>query len=257
VTEQYKLRVEAPASVAQAGEVIGRDRVALDTESDREQAFLTATYTAPEPDAAEDALGDYVVDVRSEARRSQAIGCLLAMASTSIWDKHRGNRFAFQLPTMDGLGIRLEHTVQVDDVILGHPIVCKAKVFSILDELDLDSGACLTTFQLAVSQGGGADSDPLTPPAIPASTPPGTPPAEIELPTQLGGRNESPIYDDTLPGFAGNYDENDLDINPELELFPRRMRLRSSEIPSEHMDEYPVSSAHTYRIPIPNDLLEL
>ncbi|MDH4873012.1 hypothetical protein [Pseudomonas sp. BN515] len=257
VTEQYKLRVEAPASVAQAGEVIGRDRVALDTESDREQAFLSASYTAPEADAVEDALGDFVVDVRSETRRGEAIGCLLAMASTSIWDKHRGNRFAFQLPTMDGLGIRLEHTVQVDDVILSHPIVCKAKVFSILDELDLDSGACLTTFQLAVSQGGGADSDPLTPPAIPASTPPGTPPAEIELPTQLGGRNESPIYDDALKGFSGNYDENDLDINPDLELFPRRFDFKMPEIPATHMDEYPVSVAQTYRVQIPNDLLEL
>lgn len=257
VTEQYKLRVEAPASVAQAGEVIGRDRVALDTESDREQVFLSATYTAPESDAVEDALGDYVADVRSEPRRAGAISCMLAMASTTILDKHRGNRFAFQLPTMDGVEIRLEHTVQVNDVILGHPISCKAKVFNILDELDLDSGACLTTFQLAVSQGGGTDSDPLIPPSIPDSTPPGEPLAEIELPTQLGGRNESPIYDEDLDGFSGNYDENDLDINPELELFPRNFRCRVLEIPAEHMDEYPVSVTQTYRIPIPNDLLEL
>ena len=257
VTEQYKLRIEAPASVTQAGEVIGRDRVALDTESDREQAFIDATYTAPEAGAIEDALGDFVLDVRDEARRLTALGCMLAIGSTSILAAHRGNRFAFQLPTMDAVGIRLEHTVRVEDVILGHPIACQARVFSIIDELDLDSGSCLTSFQLAVSQGGGTEQDVLQPPAIPSSTPPGTPPAEIELPTQLGGRNESPIYDPELDGFSGNYDETDLDINPELELFPRDFHCRVLEIPAEHMDEYSVTVEQTYRVQVPNDELEL
>ncbi|MCY1552264.1 hypothetical protein D9M68_886490 [compost metagenome] len=75
--------------------------------------------------------------------------------------------------------------------------------------------------------------------------------------SQLGGRNESPIYDDVLDGFAGNYDENDLDINPSLELFPRRFDFDMPEIPADHMDEYPVGVTQTYRVAVPNDLLEL
>ncbi|MCY1304594.1 hypothetical protein D9M70_543530 [compost metagenome] len=121
----------------------------------------------------------------------------------------------------------------------------------------MDSGEAVTTIQLAVSQGGGDVADPLVPPVVPASTPAGTPPALIELPTQLGGRNESPIYDDALDGFAGNYDETDLDINPDLELFERRFDLTAPEIPEDHRDEFVATQAQTYRVSIPNDLLEL
>ncbi|BAU76127.1 hypothetical protein [Metapseudomonas furukawaii] len=257
VTEQYSLRVEAPASVAQAGEVISRERVALETESDREAEFEGATFTEPEADAIQDALGDWVVDLREEERRIDAISCLLAMAATSIRAAHRGNRLAFQLPTSDTRGFRLEHTLHVQDTILGHPVQCRARVFNLTDEWDLDAGAAITSIQLAVSQGGGDVADPLTPPAIPSSTPPGVPPSPTQLATQLGSRNSSPIYDDELDGFAGNYTVNDLDINPALEEFPRRFDLTAPEIPEEHRDEYLVTVAQTYRVTIDNDLLEL
>lgn len=257
VTEQYTLRLEAPASVAQAGEVISRDRIAMDTESDQEQTFLSATYTSPEPGAVQDALGDWVVDIRNEERRLLGLSTILAIGRVSILGAHRGNRFAFTLPTAEAVGIRLEHTVRVEDEILGHPISCQAKVVNIIDEWDLKTGRCYTNFQLAVSQGGSSETDPLTPPATPDSTPPGEPWPPIELPTQLGGRNESPIYDEHLDGFSGNYDENDLDINPALELFPRKFWLNVVEIPAEHMDEFPVEVGKTYRVSVPTDHLEL
>ncbi|WP_052659178.1 hypothetical protein [Pseudomonas sp. LFM046] len=257
VTEQYTLRVEAPASVAQAGEVISRERIALETESDREAEFEGAEFTEPESDAVEDALGDWVVDLRENDRRAAALSCGLAMATTSILGAHRGNRFAFQLPTSDTFGIRLEHTLHVQDEILGRSVQCRAKVFSIIHEWDFDSGSALTSIQLAVSQGGGTVTDPLTLPAIPPSTPPGSPPSLIILETQLGSRNSSPLYDDVLDGFAGNYTVNDLDINPSLEEFPRRFDLTAPEIPEDHRDEYTVSQARTYQLAIPNDLLEL
>ncbi len=256
VTEQYTLRVEAPASVAQAGEVISRERIALETESDREAEFEGAEFTEPDADATEDALGDWVVDVREDDRRAAALSCGLAIATATILGSHRGNRFAFQLPTSDTLGIRLEHTLHVQDEILARPVQCRAKVFSIIHEWDFDSGSALTSIQLAVSQGGGTISDPLTLPAIPPSTPPGTPSALIILGTQLGSRNSSPLYDDELDGFAGNYTDNDLDINPELEEFPRRFDLTAPEIPEDHRDEYTASQAKTYLLAIPNDLLE-
>ncbi|MDH4566186.1 hypothetical protein E8E95_05795 [Pseudomonas sp. BN414] len=257
VTEQYTLRVEAPASIAQAGEVISRERIALETESDREAEFEGTEFTEPDTDATEDALGDWVVDVREDDRRAAALSCGLAMATATILGGHRGNRFSFQLPTSDTLGIRLEHTLHVQDEILGRSVQCRAKVFSIIHEWDFDSGSALTSIQLAVSQGGGAITDPLTLPAIPPSTPPGTPSALIILGTQLGSRNSSPIYDDELDGFAGNYTVNDLDINPELEEFPRRFDLTAPEIPEDHRDEYAATQAHTYQLAIPNDLLEL
>ncbi|QEY62551.1 hypothetical protein FXN65_10865 [Metapseudomonas lalkuanensis] len=257
VTEQYTLRVEALSSVAQAGEVISRDRLAMETESDREAEFESAEFTEHEADAIEDALGDWVVDLREDSRRVEAFTCRLQMAHVEILGAHRGNRLPFQLPTSDTLGFRLEHTLQVQDEILGRAVQCRAKVFNLTDEWDLDSGSALTTIQLAVSQGGGAVTDPLTLPAIPASTPAGDPPSLIILPTQLGARNSSPLYDDVLDGFAGNYTVNDLDINPSLEEFPRRFDLTAPEIPEDHRDEYAVTQAKTYQLAIPNDLLEL
>jgi len=257
VTEQYTLRLEAPASVAQAGQVISRDRIAMDTESDQEQTFLNATYTSPEPGAVQDALGDYVVDIRNEDRRQLGLSTILAMGKVSILNAHRGNRFAFTLPTAEAVGIRLEHTVRIEDQVLGHPISCQAKVVNIIDDWDLKTGRCYTNFQLAVSQGGSSETDPLTPPPTPNSTPPGEPWPLVELPTQLGGRNESPIYDELIDGFSGNYDETDLDINPDLELFPRKFWIRAREIPADHMDEYPVESTKSYRVSVPTDHLEL
>ncbi|MDG9785408.1 hypothetical protein N7408_29815, partial [Pseudomonas otitidis] len=171
------------------------------------------------------------MDIRNEERRLLGLSTILAIGRVSILGAHRGNRFAFTLPTAEAVGIRLEHTVRVEDEILGHPISCQAKVVNIIDEWDLKTGRCYTNFQLAVSQGGSSETDPLTPPATPDSTPPGEPWPAIVLPTQLGGRNESPIYDENVRGFRGNYDENDLDINPDLELFPYNFRFDLKEIP--------------------------
>ncbi|WP_350447622.1 hypothetical protein ABS648_03440 [Pseudomonas solani] len=257
VTEQYTLRIEAPASVAAIGEVIARDRVTLETEADREEEFLQAEFDSPDADAVQDALGDYVVDLREQARADVAVVCMLKRGEVQILGEHRQNRLTFDLPSSDALPFRLEHTLDLRDVILGSPVRCVGKVFSLSEVWDLDSGTAITTVELAVSQGGGLDADVLTPPPKPPSTPPGSPPLEIVLPTQLGGRNSSPIYDDELDGFAGNYTQNDLDINPALELFEYRFQVTAPEIPAEHQDEYLVPAEQTYRVRIPHDLLEL
>ena len=109
----------------------------------------------------------------------------------------------------------------------------------------------------AVSQGGGAVDDPVSVPAIPASTPAGSVPVLITLPSQLGGRNTSPLYSEEVLGFSGNYTQNDLDINPALVLFPVGFKVEMPEIPADHQDDYQVVSNKTYRVAIPNDLLEL
>ena len=257
VTEQYKLRIEAPASIAQAGEVIRRDSITAETESDREAEFEGATFTAPEADAVQDALGDWVVDLRDNPRLAAAVTIGVSMARVQVLEAHRGNRLSFQLPTADTLGVRLEHTLRVEDVIAGQDVRCQAKLASLIDEWDFDTGEAITTLLLAVSQGGGAVDDPVSVPAIPASTPAGSVPVLITLPSQLGGRNTSPLYSEEVLGFSGNYTQNDLDINPALVLFPVGFKVEMPEIPADHQDDYQVVSNKTYRVAIPNDLLEL
>lgn len=253
VTEQYTLRVEAPASIAQAGEVVERERLAVETENDRASAFEDAEFTGPEADAVQDALGDWVVDLREDARLGEGMTCLLHVGRTRILGAHRGNRLVFQLPAADAMGIRLEHTLRVEDEVLGRSIACQAKVAAIAHEWDLDSGSALTTVELAVSQGGGEVSDPLTVPPIPASTPAGAVPTLIQLPSQFSGHVDSPPYDEDLLGFAGNY----TNYNSTQERFERRFDIEAPEIPADHRDEYEVPQVQTYRVVVPTDLLEL
>ncbi|EQM66118.1 hypothetical protein QYE80_08090 [Pseudomonas tohonis] len=253
VTEQYKLRVHSPASVAQAGEVIDRERVAIETESARADGFESEPFTEPDADAVMDALGDFVVDIREDGRRVDALGCLLHVGRVKIWGAHRGNRFGFRLPTPDALGFRLEHTLRAEDVILGRGIACQAKVFGLVHEWDLNSGAALTTVQLAVSQGGGDVNDPLTVPSAPDSTPAGELPVLIQLPTQLSGHPDSPPYNESLLGFSGNY----TNYNSTQPRFERRFDIEAPEQPADHRDEYQAEQVMSYRVAIRNDLLEL
>lgn len=253
VTEQYTLRVEAPTSIAQAGEVVERERLAFETENDRASSFQDAEFTGPEADAVQDALGDWVVDLREDVRLGEGMTCLLHVGRTRILGAHRGNRLVFQLPAADAMGIRLEHTLRVEDEVLGRAIACQAKVAAIAHEWDLDSGSALTTVELAVSQGGGEVSDPLTVPPIPASTPAGAVPELIQLPSQFSGHVDSPPYDEDLLGFAGNY----TNYNSTQERFERRFDIEAPEIPADHRDEYEVPQVQTYRVVVPTDLLEL
>lgn len=254
VTEQYRLRIEAPQSIAQAGEVIRRDRIAAETETEREQEFETETFDAPAPDAVQDALGDWVVDVRETSRLSGALEVGISIARAQVLAAHRGNRLVFQLPTADVLGAQIEHTLRVEDTIFDRDIRCQAKLFSLIDEWDFESGSALTTLTLAVSQGGGGVDDPVVPPALPPSTPSGVVPVKIVLPTQLGGVVGDPPFDDLLDGFSGNYDNYN---TVGIERNPRRMRVTCPEIPADHQDDFNALRASTYRVSIPDDLLEL
>lgn len=254
VTETYKLRVESPTSIIQAGEVIRRDRITAETQSDRQQEFESATFVAPEPDATEDALGDWVVDLRETDRLDAAIAVGVSIARVQVLGAHRENRLSFQLPTADTLGVTIDQTIRAEDEVAGRSISCQAKVYSLLDEWSIDDGSAITSVVLAVSQGGGTVNDPVVSPAPPASTPPGSPTTTITLPSQFGGEYDGqPPFDDALDGVGGNYDSP---WSTAAEVFPRRVAITAPEIPAEHQDEYSAEATATYRVIVPNDLLE-
>ncbi|WP_052081018.1 hypothetical protein [Pseudomonas sp. ML96] len=247
ITERYTIRIEAPTSMAAAGEVIQRDQFSADSEgSDRGEAWESAAFTAADPDAVEDALGDWVVDVRDVDRWTSALQCALSIHRTTLQMAHRENRLAVQMPTSDVMALELRHTLRVED----QRVRCQAPVWSLLHEFDFDAQTALTTITLAVSQGGGGVTDPLVLPPIPPSTPSGSAPGTIVLPTQLQNVDGTEVYDETLDGFAGNW--NNVDDNS----FPRRMQITSPEIPADQRDEFVAEATATYRVAIPDDLLE-
>lgn len=249
ITETYTLTVEAPESVAQAGEVLRRDGASLESELDRADEWESEEFTGPAADAVQDALEDWVVDLREDDRLGASVRCQLATAATSILSAHRANRVSWQVPTSMALGIDLVHSVRLEDR-------CRAegKVFSIIDELDLDQQTAITTLALAISRGGGAVNDPLELPAPPDTEPEGSVPELVQLPNQIRGRGLM-TYDDAIDGFSGNYDNPD--PGSPAEEFPRRYQVTAPEVPAEHRDEFTAERTATYRVAIPNDLLEL
>lgn len=242
VTEQYRLTVVAEASVAAAGAVIARDRMSLEAESDRVEAWESEPIT--------DGISSHE-DVRDEPRRQSAITCLLHQAATTIISAHTATQVSWEVPTSLVMAVDLPHTLKLDD----QGVKALGRCSRIMDSFDLLAGTAITSLSMTVMRGGGDASDPLTPPAfisLPQPEPAGAV-VDYGLPTQLGGRYESPTYDEDKKGFSGNYSV----VVAGPEAFPRRFDVPAPEIAAEDRDESQPVIAATYRVTIPNDLLEL
>ncbi|WP_314408924.1 hypothetical protein [Pseudomonas kuykendallii] len=265
VTESYPLRVEVPQSVADAGEVITRQRIAIEIESDRADKWESEPYgvnagstgtpgaigdgddEAPDDDDIDPVDGiNGNLDLRNESRRIAGLKCGLQQARTTLIEAHRGTTVSWQVPTPMALGIDLVHTLD-----LGDQIRAVGKFRQIIHEFDIASGSALTTISIAVMRGGGNVSDPLTPPPYSTSTA-ARPVGGGSLPTQLGGRTSSPPYNEDLDGFSGNYS-----VGNAGEQFPRQFKVPAPQVSDALRDEWKVEIAGTYRLAIPNDLLEL
>ncbi|MOA43265.1 hypothetical protein D3C78_1654010 [compost metagenome] len=103
-------------------------------------------------------------------------------------------------------------------------------------------------------RGGGEVGDPLILPAAAIDPPEGGGGVGTGgLPTQIGGRVDSPPHDPDKLGFSGNLGSPAAGA----EMYPRDLKLASREITAEKRDELVAEAAATYRLAIPNDLLEL
>jgi hypothetical protein len=273
VTEKYALKVVAEASVAQAGEVIARESLSIDFTNDVADAWEGTAFGIDAPRATATKIGNGVggngtggigiypsrdggetghADQRDEAQRRGAFLCLLHQAKTSIIQAHSGTKVSWESPTSMVMDVDLIHTLAISD----QGIRAAARCSHVYDTFDLANGSALTTLTITVMRGGGTGEDPLEPPQAsvePQPEPEGPDPIGRSLPTQLGGKKGSPAYKEELDGFSGNYDNAD----PTLEVFPRRFQVTSIDIPEEDTDEKTVDISATYRVAIPNDLLEL
>lgn len=244
VTETYRLTLATTAGEAEPSRIVQRAGYTVDIESNRADEWTS-----------EPILGGNsgTTDLSDETRRAAAMNVALRAGQTEIIAAHRETTLTWQVPASLALGIDLTHTLELNDQ--GAHAIGKCR--RIMDSFDLASGEAITTISIALMRGGGV-SDPLTlPPRIGMAGSGGgggggDAPSN-DLPTQLGGRLSSPVYDDTLAGFSGNYSS----VTPGLELFPRRIYADTDEIPAEDRDERQLETDRLYRVGIPNDLLEL
>lgn len=250
-TETYRLTLTTEAGDDPARQVISRGGTAFEVEvRDGWEDSLRPISVGDTGDVIQGGTtGNFGPpgDRTDEGRRTAALSQQLAAAQTELIAAHRQTRVTWSAPTPMALAVDLTHTLELDDQYVRARGKCTRRV----DRLDLDSGACITDLTVSVMRGGG-EADPLTVPDRPngAGSSAGTAP-EAPLPTQLGGRLDSPAYDDDLLGFAGNYSQ------PVGDTYPRRLDVLADEIPAEDRDEYTATRAQSYRVAIPNDLLEL
>lgn len=260
VTENYKLRLEATQSVADAGEVISRTSAAVQIDSDQADSWESAPFgLAARGENAPGSIisggsgsnpGPGMTDLRDEARRSAALHCLLSQGFATIVGAHRGTTVAWDVPAAWAMNVDLVHTLRLQ----AQGVLASGKCRQIVDKYSIDSGVATVTLSVAVMLGGGTASDALTPP--PFDTSAASPPhGGGSLPTQIGGLSTSPPYDEEMDGFSGNY--STIDNDEGQEPYPRRFTVPVPEIPEANRDEWLVEIARTYQVAIPNDTLEL
>ncbi|MFI8479636.1 hypothetical protein ACIGCM_03605 [Pseudomonas sp. NPDC078700] len=244
ITEKYMLTVVADQSVEASGEQISRERVSIEIESERADSWESDEYT--DGDNGHE-------DIRDEPRRQSALTCMLTQAQTQIYEAHRTTTVSWTDPTSMVMGVDLIHTINLDD----QKTKALGKCVRLADSFDFDSGIAMTTISIAVMRGGGTVTDPLIVPAFsvepqPVPIPPSPYPGG--LPNQIGGKSGVPPYDEELDGFSGNFSVSD---TADPEKYPRRFSLTAPEIEAGRRDELEVPIAATYRVSVPNDLLEL
>ncbi|OLU23878.1 hypothetical protein [Pseudomonas sp. PA27(2017)] len=236
VTEQYKLALFTPLGAEEATRVINRESTSFEVESERADDWEQGK-----------ALGESrSEDLIDDSRRGLALECLLQRGSTSLVSAHRGTSLSWQVPTDMALSIDLVHTLELGDRAQG-----KGKCRRIQHVLDLGEGTAITTLDVALMQGGG-ESDPLSVPGSPDTTLPPVPGNAPGLGTHIGGRVDSPPFDETWLGFTGNYSVTTSD-----ETYPRNFRAKTHDILAEYRDERTATAERSYRVGIPDDLLEL
>lgn len=259
VTETYQLKLTTEAGAVEGQQIVSRIGSNVDvnhTDTDGWSSSLkpiTGSQPGNAPVGPSNPSYGPPGDRADEPRRVQAIGCLLQVAHTEIMSSHRKTAVSWSVPTSMALGVDLSHTLEIDDQHTKARAVCSHRV----DELNFETGGALTSVTISVMRGGG-ESDPLlVPPRLGVTPPPdgsGGYSPQVQLATQLGGRFTSGEYNDSLDGFSGNYSAVQ-DFS--LEVFPRRMAITAPQIEADKIDEKKHELERTYRVGVPNDLLEL
>lgn len=248
--EQYRLRLEVPAAVAAVGEVIRRERVVLDTDTESDRLWEQGRTLLDDQDQPEDQPVTRPTR-REQSRLALAASVALARAQVQLLAAQRGNIVGWQIPMAHALGVEVGQRVQLED----QGATATGTVVELADEMDLFTGAALLTVAIAVSQGvTGAVSDELTVPPAPSFSDVPGPTVPAALPTQIGLMSWSPPYDDELPGFAGSYSVGN--GNPDLR-YPRRFAIDTPEIPDQWRDEITAQTRAVYRVAPPVDVLEI
>ncbi|WP_068634721.1 hypothetical protein [Thauera butanivorans] len=188
------------------------------------------------------------------ADRDALLRALLDRARTRIHASTRTGRAAFELPLRPDMWLDWHVTLESSRVRVA------GKVAKVSHEMDIGSGAAITSAELVFGLPGNADAErvPWVLPATPHDS--YSPPASAfscEIGTFVGGGVSSAPWDDSaMIGFSTNYQQSGEESDA-YEFYPHQLRVQAPALAAEDRDPRDLPVAAQYEIDIPTDLLEM
>lgn len=242
VTESYSLSLQAPQSIAQYGEIEAAEQYSAAAEFD---SSIWENYEAYN----DLGLGNNYY-IKQDVNRSQvafAMTTAMNKAKTTILASHRDTKVivnTFLFPDVD-----LRHTVRVET----DEVEAKGKVYTVLHEMNVNTGEAVTTTTLALFQSVGSTSNS----GLVVPTPP---PQEITYPSQpiiLGnhfGQDPSQAGAENWTGMIGN---RFLTTSLFRTTYQEQFVVHVPAIPDTLRQEQSLSVGASFNVLIPNDELDV
>ncbi|MFT3758970.1 hypothetical protein [Thauera sp.] len=257
VTEDYTLTVVCPALEARLGVPVS-EQIGASLQAEFDGAdWSSDSSIAPLPIADRARfIGDRIVahqpDGAAPADRDALLRALLDRARMRIHGSTRTGRAAFDLPLRPDLWLDWHITLESSRVRVA------GKAAKVSHEMDIQSGAAITSVELAFGLPGDADvAMPawLLPPAPEDTYVPPVGAFSCEIGTYVGGDASSPPWDeDSMVGFSTNYQDGG---DGDAEYYPHQLRVHAPALAAEDRDPRDLPVAALYEIDIPTDLLEM
>jgi hypothetical protein len=281
VEENYDIVIKAPDSIEAIGVVATSEEYSLSNEidySDWENSVVP--YGSEKPEEAKKVPGSDPSDTYVDGDEESADGSvnrdefndiqqiIIAAARGDILRAHRLTTVSFKVAFQPS--VTLGHTVKVDTPHL----TAAGKVKALKSVWDLETGEASTEITLAISRHNGsgiAEDTDIDPVEKPTPTEEEEFDSYVSLGTYIGGRLESPIYDETAQteweGFLTNYLDSKLMpnwsanpvLNPEIEkrMYPYSFIIRGPTIDESHTQAVTIAASQVYDVAIPEDDLTL
>jgi hypothetical protein len=258
LTEEYEIKMTAPQSVSQYGEIKENTRRGISANYDIDAWEDFTKYEAPAGSLSDN--GDFVLDQDTDkikdgtrADFDAAVVAAQAIVKRTILDTHRQNYTEFNVlldPDVD-----LTKTIHVDTA----RIQAQGKVYQFEHILDIDQSepSAITVVKLAISKATGSQADDgINVPTKPTVTDASFVPIPIRMRSYFGNSFTSPPYDEIWSGWITNFTVPDFQSD-QMNTYPVKFTVDGEKIGDEDRKERKLPAPSTVNIEIPNELLTI
>lgn len=275
VTDEFKIKITAPASIAEFGELKS------DYSTSADFTDISPDWTGDNADYTQD-LSGFFIDANHNRYQDQidadalnnALQTAVAVAVERINASHRNIKLVFQLPLAPYLD--LSHTLRINDTNLQ----AKGIVWRLQHVLNFSTAQAVTEIEMAISCGQSGADLPINVYSLPVHPNQNGPTVAqdiIRLQTWIGGGETSPALPENAWGVITNYEsasevhsvteaqqngaEEVILSGPPAELpdnlYPFEVRIKYPAIPDEKTQNKTDSIPHEIQIAVPDNLLTI